>query len=76
MKTKFWCGKCKKTFTAEGIKKEWNDPIYGPCMKYIANCPECETVCNEYRDPSVQKKTAPLPVAECGGHCHGCEYAN
>jgi hypothetical protein len=78
MNGKFWCGECKVTFTAVGEKKEWIDPIYGPCMKYVSACPGCGFECNEYREPSVQKKSsAPMPeMTGCGGHCHSCEYAN
>ena len=35
MKEKFWCASCKKIFEAKGEKKEWNDPIYGPCMNLL-----------------------------------------
>ena len=76
MNGKFWCSDCKKIFTAEGIKKEWNDPIYGPCKKYVTECPECKTECNEYREPSVAKRSEPMPQMSCSGHCHGCEHAN
>jgi hypothetical protein len=76
MEEKFYCSECKITYTAEGIKKEWNDPIYGPCMKFMAYCPACTKECNEYRDPNAQKKTATMPAGGCGGQCTSCEYAN
>ena len=63
---KFECNSCKKTFEAEGTKKEWNDPIYGPCMKFVANCPDCGAECNEYRVPVVQKQAEAMPAPSCG----------
>ena len=76
MKEKFWCTSCKKIFEAKGKKKEWNDPIYGPCLKFVAACPSCKEECGEYRDPNAQKKQAPSQASACGGNCHSCEYAN
>jgi len=73
---KFYCADCKKTFIAIGTRKEWKDPIYGPCMKYVAACPGCKTECSEYREPSVAKKSTPMPQMGCEGQCHNCEYAN
>ncbi|NTW32143.1 MAG: hypothetical protein HGB12_05900 [Bacteroidetes bacterium] len=73
---KFWCISCKKIFENEGNKKEWIDVIYGPCMKYIAECPECKTECNEYREPSYQKKSSQTPQMGCAGHCNNCEYSH
>ena len=58
MKEKYWCASCKKIFEAKGKKKEWKDPIYGPCLKFVAKCPLCKTECDEYRDPNAQKKQA------------------
>jgi hypothetical protein len=77
MKEKFWCASCKKIFEAKGEKKEWNDPIYGPCMKFIATCPTCKTECGEYRDPNAVTKKESMPAMSCGGgNCSHCEYAN
>jgi hypothetical protein len=74
MKEKFWCASCKKIFEAKGKKKEWNDPIYGPCMKFIAACPACKTECGEYRDINAQKKQMPSQATACAGNCHSCEF--
>lgn len=38
---KFYCQKCQKAFDAEGVKHEYNSPIYGPCWKRMAACPNC-----------------------------------
>jgi hypothetical protein len=75
MTSKFNCISCKKIFEATGHKKEWNNQIYGPCMKYIASCPDCKSECDEYREPSQQKKISSMPQGGCGGHCSNCEFA-
>jgi hypothetical protein len=74
MKDKFWCTSCKNIFEAKGNKKEWIDPIYGPCMKFVAACPKCKMECDEYRDPNAQKKQSSSQVTACGGNCHSCEF--
>lgn len=76
MKEKFWCALCKKIFEARGKKKEWKDPIYGPCLKYVASCPTCKAECDEYRDPNAQRKSASMPEMSCGGNCHSCDFAH
>ena len=76
MKEKFWCASCKNIFEAKGKKKEWNDPIYGPCMKFTAFCPKCETECNEYRDTNAQKKQSSSQGMACDRNCHSCEFNN
>ena len=73
---RFWCSACKKIFEAEGNKKEWIDPIYGSCMKYITECPDCKAECNEYREPSQQKQTSQVSQMGCHGHCNSCEFAH
>ena len=74
MKEKFWCASCKNIFEAKGNKKEWNNPIYGPCMKFVAECPKCKAECDEYRDPNAQKKQSSSQSMTCGGNCHSCEF--
>ena len=76
MKERFWCVSCKNIFEAVGNKKEWNDPIYGPCMKYIASCPECKSECDEYREPSRQKTSSRMSETSCGRQCRNCEFVN
>lgn len=76
MEEKYWCGSCKKIFVAAGTKKEWIDPVYGQCMKYVAYCPQCNSVCSEYREPSPKKNSPQIPKTGCVGHCHSCEFAN
>ncbi len=74
MKEKFWCVSCKNIFEAIGVKKEWKDPVYGPCMKFVAICSSCKTECDEYRDPNAQKKQSSSQEMACGGNCHSCEF--
>ncbi len=71
-KEKFWCVSCKHIFDASGIKKEWTDPIYGPCMKFVAPCPKCNAECDEYRDPNAQKKLSQPQNMGCSGCCNSC----
>lgn len=66
MKGKFKCTSCSRIFEADGIKKEWKDPIYGPCFKYVAACPSCKGEGTEYRPPKVQNATSHEP------HHSGC----
>lgn len=65
MESQFYCKSCNKIFDAEGIRKEYTDPIFGACMKYVAECPDCKTECKEYRKPvqKASKKSVCLPSA-------------
>ena len=74
----FYCKSCKKDFEKKDPqKKEYNDPIYGYCWKYIAFCPDCDTECSEKSKPKrVQKEqisTKKFPPGFCpkGGCCCG-----
>ena len=75
MLTKYTCSHCKTIFEAEGNKKEWTNPIYGPCMKYVALCPDCQAECDEYRVPQQSKISSAIPQSSCNGCCSGCSYA-
>lgn len=67
---KFSCLTCKKTFEANGEKKEWRDSVVGPCHKYIAKCPDCDSECDEYRPSARAKKSvdnlSPPPACSSG----------
>jgi hypothetical protein len=76
MKEKFWCISCKKIFEAKGNKKEWTDPIYGPCLKFVDPCPVCKEECSEYRDPNAQKKQSSSQGMACDHNCHSCQFNN
>ena len=72
MKEKFYCKECELIFEAEGARKEYHDPVFGPCMKYIAMCPGCNLECTEYRRPKVSKSTIEpeLPSCSSGSCCY------
>ena len=56
---KFKCTVCHLEFEAEGTRKEYHDPIYGPCATMIAICPVCGEECTELRAPKPQKAGKP-----------------
>jgi hypothetical protein len=68
------CYDCNKIFKAKGSKKEFIDPIYGPCSKWVALCPHCgaESVQHDPK-PGKSKKTSMAPCGKydscscCGG---------
>jgi hypothetical protein len=66
---KFKCTQCSSLFEAEGVKDEYLSPIYGPCWKMIAECPDCKTICDEFR---VLKKEVPKTESSCSGCCSNC----
>jgi hypothetical protein len=47
MKNIFFCEQCNYKFENEGIKKEWDDKMYGKCWKWISQCPRCNKECGE-----------------------------
>jgi hypothetical protein len=50
MKNTFICPGCGKTFTAEGLKQEKTDPIYGYTWKYVAASPCCSLESGVYKN--------------------------
>ncbi|MFC2138391.1 hypothetical protein ACFLTE_09475 [Bacteroidota bacterium] len=62
----FYCKECDKTFTTEGTKVEYNDPVFGPCASYRANCPTCGADCSEYVKPKQQKTGNNDDLPPCG----------
>ena len=62
----FKCYNCWNKFEAEGYKKDYIDPIYGPCTKVAAACPECGGEASEYREPKPQKASSAKATAPCG----------
>ena len=75
MEDNFQCDSCKNIFDAIGSKKEWIDPIYGPCVKYTAECPACSGVSNTYRIPNQQKNNSKPDFPKCQGCSHGCNFS-
>jgi hypothetical protein len=64
----FKCYTCEEIFQAEGVKKEYIDPMYGPCAKMVADCPICHAEATEYRAPKPQKAGvgSSADIAPCG----------
>jgi len=70
---KFKCSDCDLLFEAERIKEEYIDPIYGPCSRNVADCPQCGKSAREYVKPKqVRKSSEPVMAPSCGpGGCCG-----
>ncbi len=74
---KFVCKDCNKIFEADPIKKEYFDPIFGPCSKAVAKCPDCNMECNEYIKPKPQKASSQPAMPSCStGSCNNCPSMN
>jgi hypothetical protein len=72
----FRCEKCGNIFQSEGDVIDYNSPVYGPCSKKVAGCPDCGIISDEYRAPKQAKSKnssyqANVPVMNgCGsGGC-------
>ena len=73
MEHQFYCNDCDKIFTAEPGRKEYVDPVYGPCMSITATCPDCNAECAEYRKPKPKTEKKAPQIPQCGsGTC--CPY--
>lgn len=72
---KFKCYDCDVVFEAKGKKKEFVDPVYGPCSKWVAKCPECKVDASEY-NPPLEKGKSSRQMPSCGmeGGCASCSY--
>ncbi len=75
----FKCYSCEAIFLAEGTKKEYVDPMYGPCSKVVAECPTCNAESSEYRAPKPQKAGSNGEIAACGmtpgqAGCGSCSH--
>ncbi len=71
----FYCKNCNRDFEiTDPQKKEYKDPVYGYCWKYIAFCPGCEAECSEKPTPKPGKKeqssSGEFPPGCCPGS--GC----
>lgn len=67
------CYDCGKLFKAKGRKKDFIDPVYGPCSKWVAPCPGCGGESGEYSvNPGKSKPTK--GSAPCGRYdsCNCC----
>ncbi|MFC2097783.1 hypothetical protein ACFLSI_05555 [Bacteroidota bacterium] len=73
MKKEFKCRKCNTTFKADPVRKEYIDPVYGPCFKFVAECPDCKQESGEYIKPKPQKANSKPDIPSCAsGSCLGC----
>ena len=74
MKLDFVCTDCRKQFNAEGIKNEYRDPVYGPCIIYTTVCPFCGGEGREYSPNSSGDDNDNGMGSSCpsGGCCPGC----
>jgi hypothetical protein len=72
---KFKCFDCNNVFEAKGKKKEYIDPIYGPCSKWVSSCPDCKSEISEY-NPSLGKNNRSTQTPSCGveGGCSSCRF--
>lgn len=62
----FKCYNCELVFEAEGYKKDYIDPMYGPCSKIVAECQTCKGEATEYRAPKPGKASSGGDIAACG----------
>ena len=75
----FKCYNCEFSFSGEGRKKEYIDPMYGPCSKIVAPCPSCGNDASEFRTPKPQKAQSASSIAPCGmtsgqAGCSSCSH--
>ncbi|MFH1322063.1 MAG: hypothetical protein ABII90_15600 [Bacteroidota bacterium] len=75
MKKKFQCRDCKEVFQAKPKRKEYISPIYGPCVSFFANCPNCSTESPEYIKQKPSKTIAAVDAPTCGDGSCDCPYA-
>ena len=76
MISRFYCKECDQVFDAEGTKIEYMDPVFGPCARYVTNCPTCDTESKEYIKPKQFKSVSLDSILACGNPntcCPGCQ---
>lgn len=71
-KKQFRCGSCKHQFEAIGLSTEYNHSLYGPCVSYKTNCPECGSESSEYIDTNTRKAEIDTSDYPCGGNPNNC----
>jgi len=76
MKMIFHCKDCDFDFEVESpSKKEYTDPVFGACFKYIAFCPQCNAECSEKprrKPPKKEQSSKPLFGQNNCGPGAGC----
>ena len=75
--SKFYCTRCDKEFETTNIsKKEFRDPVFGSCWKYVSYCPICGLESEEKKERKVRAKkkfSVPLsPQSFCQGELGCC----
>ncbi|TVR74634.1 MAG: hypothetical protein EA408_02715 [Marinilabiliales bacterium] len=66
----FQCESCGIKFEGQGTTHEYNSPVYGPCSKKVADCPQCGETIDEYRPPKQAKSKSDFrPAAPAMGSC-------
>lgn len=72
----FYCEHCGFEFENQApSKKEYSDPLFGACWKYISACPKCNAECSEKKHHKPQKKSNMPPLLFNQGGCNpgaGC----
>ena len=68
--TTFYCENCRRDFDIKDPqKKEYTDPVFGPCWKYEAECPECNALCTEKpKSKPLKKEKSTMPLY-CQNSC-------
>lgn len=67
----YQCEKCGNIFERKGEVLEYNSPVYGPCSKKVADCPNCGVRSDEYRAPK-QTKSKSMSYQEATPSPRGC----
>jgi len=75
--SKFYCTSCNQEFeTNNNSKKEFSDPVFGSCWKYVSCCPICGLESEEKKERKAKTKkkfSVPLsPQSFCGGDFRCC----
>lgn len=68
----FQCRTCDRIFDAEGTMKEYMSPVYGPCSKEVAVCPDCGEEATEKIKPKQAKNSSFSGPSCSSGGCCGC----
>lgn len=72
----FNCKICGVDFEVESpTKKEYTDPVFGPCSIYVAHCPKCNAECSEkprHKPHKKEQSSKPLFSQNSCGQGGGC----
>jgi hypothetical protein len=65
----FKCNACRKQFEAIGTMLEYTDPVFGPCVRRVADCPDCGSQASEYLKPKPARVAVTARPACGDGNC-------